>query len=389
MSQVHISEATAKTLRDAATSHPDWRSYMAANAGLNSGNIKKEQCLAFLRERNVFFINDIGEDMSTTGTATGTTTATTAAKAEVMTTKSTGGAMAALELFIQEIAGTAVNRDEVARIVQEEINRALEGRPSFTITLAKADGVKTQLEGLHHPMFPTFLRVLSSRDASGRVPNVWLTGGTATGKTTMAEKAAEALELPFYMHGAMEMTHELVGFVDAGGTYHETQFVKAFRNGGVVLLDEIDSWGNGCTLALNAALANGQTSLPDGNMLKRHKDCIVVAAGNTWGTGATSDFIGRNKLDAAFLSRFPVKLHIEYDAALEQAFSGNRQWAERVQAARARAKTVGLKVVIDPRHSIAGAALIANGFSADEAAKLTYLAGLTPEQVKQVEGRTL
>jgi cobaltochelatase CobS len=221
------------------------------------------------------------------------------------------------------------------------------------------------------------------------VPNVWLTGGTATGKTTMAEKVADALGLEFYMHGAMEMSHELLGFVDAGGTYRVTQFVKAFLMGSVVLLDEIDSWGTGATLALNAALANGQMALPDGTMAKRHADCVVLAAGNTWGTGATADFIGRNKLDAAFLSRFPVKLHIDYDVALEQAFCGDRAWAERVQAARARARGVGLKVIIDPRHSIAGAALVAGGFTPDEAAKLTYLAGLTPEQVKQVEGKAI
>ena len=387
MSQVHISEATAKTLRDAVTGHADWKSYMSANPGLNSGNIKKEQCLAFLRERNVFYVNDTGDETAN-GTPLAAETSTPVA-ALAKPAPVAGGAMATLAAAIQEIAGASVNREEVAAIVQEEINRAMAARPAFTINLVKRDGVQVQLDGLHHPMFPTLLRVLSARDASGRVPNVWLAGGTATGKTTMAEKAAEALGLDFYMHGAMEMTHELMGFVDAGGTYRATQFVNCFVMGGVVLLDETDSWGNGCTLALNAALANGQMGLPDGTMAKRHPDCIVIAAGNTWGTGATADFIGRNKLDAAFLSRFPVKLHIDYDVALEQAFSGDKAWAERVQAARARARAIGLKVIIDPRHSIAGAALIANGFTADEAAKLTYLAGLTPEQVKQVEGRNV
>jgi hypothetical protein len=54
--------------------------------------------------------------------------------------------------------------------------------------------------------------------------------------------------------------------------------------------------------------------------------------------------------------------------------------------ARERAHTHGIKVIIDPRASQAGAALIAAGFKPDEAADMTYLANLTPEHRKLVEG---
>ena len=43
--------------------------------------------------------------------------------------------------------------------------------------------------------------------------------------------------------------------------------------------------------------------------------------------------------------------------------------------------------MIDPRHSQAGAALIAAGMTYDKAAELTYLAGLTADQRRIVEGR--
>jgi hypothetical protein len=46
-----------------------------------------------------------------------------------------------------------------------------------------------------------------------------------------------------------------------------------------------------------------------------------------------------------------------------------------------------MKHLIDPRHTIAGAALIAQGFTSDEAAEMTYLAGLSADQIKIVEGR--
>lgn len=243
-----------------------------------------------------------------------------------------------------------------------------------------------ELPAQRHPMLETLVRCLGARDAAGRRLNVWVSGPTGSGKTHGARQAAEALGLAWGFHGAMSMAHELTGFVDAGGAYHSTVFVTRFRDGGLCLLDELDSWGPEATLCLNAALANGQVSLPTGEIIDRHPDFACIGAGNTWGLGATADFVGRNRLDAAFLSRFAVKLSWGYDAALESAMCGNPDFAARVQKARETAAKQGVKAVIDPRSSMAGAALIAAGFSADDAARMTYLAGLAPEQVKMIEG---
>jgi len=68
------------------------------------------------------------------------------------------------------------------------------------------------------------------------------------------------------------------------------------------------------------------------------------------------------------------------------AISGNASFARRVIAARERARAAGLKVLIDPRASQAGAALIANGLTEAEAAEATYLANLTTDQRHIVEG---
>jgi hypothetical protein len=79
------------------------------------------------------------------------------------------------------------------------------------------------------------------------------------------------------------------------------------------------------------------------------------------------------------LSRFS-KLHWGYDTDLETALSGNAKFARRVQRAREKAQAAGLKVLITPRDTMAGAALIAAGFNDDEAAELTYLAALSEDQ---------
>jgi cobaltochelatase CobS len=256
------------------------------------------------------------------------------------------------------------------------------------LTLKRQDQTEWKSEGTVHPQFPTLLKVLSARQASGAPVNVWIAGPAGSGKTHAAEQAASALSIAFYFNGALSMPHELLGFVDAAGKYHSTPFRQAYEHGGLYLFDEVDASETVVLLALNAALANGVCAFPDSaTPIRRHADFRCVAAGNTYGQGATADYIGRAKIDAAFLSRFPVKLTWNYDVALEQNISGNADFAKRVQAARARAQAAGVKIIIDPRHSMAGAALIAAGFKSDEAAELTYLSALTADQRKIVEGR--
>jgi cobaltochelatase CobS len=196
---------------------------------------------------------------------------------------------------------------------------------------------------------------------------------------------AEALGLAFGPMGAMNQAHELIGFVDAGGRYHDTPFVRAYRDGGVCLLDELDSADPSITLLLNCPLDNGLLTLPTGEVIPRHADCVIIGAGNTYGNGATAEYVGRNKLDGAFLDRFAF-LDWAYDEALETALAANAAWSERVQAARRRAAKAGLKVLITPRASIRGAALIRAGISPNTAARMTYLRGLSAAQCAQVEG---
>jgi MoxR-like ATPase len=254
----------------------------------------------------------------------------------------------------------------------------LKDRPTVRVDVVTQDATRT-IDGLSHHMLPTLIRSL----ATGL--HVWLAGPSGSGKTHGAEQAAQALGLTFRLQGAMTMAHELAGFVDAGGKYHETPFVTTFRNGGLILLDELDAGSNEALLALNAALANGIMCLPSGEIIRAHADFRCCGAANTFGQGATADYVGRTRIDAAFLQRFGVRLTWAYDEALETAMANMPAWSERVQRARQRAKEAGLKVLITPRASIAGAKLIRAGFSPDEAANMTYLADLSPAQRGAVE----
>lgn len=297
-----------------------------------------------------------------------------------------GDAAHQLAGLITQLAGQAMNPAAVRELVQSEIEAALKSIPSVRIECKGPDGETREIGGHQHPQFKQLLIAATSQDANDRHPNIWLAGPAGSGKTHAVEQVAHAMGLSFHFNGAISNAFELLGFIDAGGTYHRTAFRNAFEAGGVYLFDEVDGSDNSAILALNAALANGACQFPDG-MIKRHRDCVIMASANTHGLGATAEYVGRARIDGAFLDRFGVRFNWTYDNALELAISGNEAFARRVIAARERARAAGLKVLITPRASQAGAALIAAGMTSDEAAELTYLANLSADQRKIVEGR--
>ena len=281
----------------------------------------------------------------------------------------------------RDIKGWAkVELDVIQHRIEDAVYARVAKRVPLQVELTR-NGVKVpDIEGHQHPSFAKLLRLATSRDTSGFVPNIWVTGPAGSGKTTGARMLAKALELPFFYNGALETKFEVIGYSDAGGKYHTTAFREAMEQPSVYLFDDIDSCdSNAPLLALNGALANGLIAFPDKHV-ERHRDSIVIATANTWGLGATADYVGRTRLDGAFTDRFGGKVTWGYDEEFERAISGNPTWTLQVQRARAKAAQAGLKVLITPRASIAGAAYIAAGFTAQEAAELTYLANLSPEQ---------
>jgi hypothetical protein len=217
-----------------------------------------------------------------------------------------------------------------------------------------------KLEGLMHRNFPKLLQKVLALSPSRR--NVWLKGPASSGKSHSAEQLAEVLGLPFYQHGQMMMGSDLLGYTGADGrTYHGTPFRQGFEHGGVVLLDEVDSWDGRAALALNSSTSNGYASFPDQALpVRRHPDCYIICGANTWGWGATAQYSGRVKLDDAFLSRF-AKVHWPIDEELEIKLAGVREWAEVVQKVRKAAKDAGSSMVISTRATLIGCDLIQGG----------------------------
>ena len=287
------------------------------------------------------------------------------------------GLAGAILPFLENKLKTKLDASQVEQIVKKMLDGAvLLSVAAIEIQDKRTDEVRDL--GVQHRLFPTLLQVVRAG------VNTWLTGPAGGGKTTAVQHIAKALGLDFYHVGALDNEYKLMGFVDAQGKVVSTVFRQWWVNGGVLCLDEIDSWLPSATLCLNGALANGHCTFPDG-LLPRHESGRVVACANTWGLGGTDDYVGRMKQDAAFVNRFPARLDWSYDEALELAISGNPAWAKRVQHLRKRAKQQALKVVISPRQSIAGAKLLADGMEQELVEQLTIRNGMTDEQWSSIQ----
>lgn len=241
----------------------------------------------------------------------------------------------------------------VRRIVLEAVADIRE-EAATRIIVQRVETSERKDMGRQHKAFPALLKACSAR------VNVWLRGPAGSGKTTAAHKAAEALGLAFYFSGAVDTEYKLLGFTNAQGVVVSRPFREAWTKGGVFLFDEIDASLPGALLALNAALANGICDFPDG-AIPAHPDFVCIAAANTWGLGASAEYVGRMKQDAALLSRFPVMLDWPVDETLERAIAPHAAWTAHVQRIRAAVATAGIKVQICPRISLSGGKLIASG----------------------------
>lgn len=214
-------------------------------------------------------------------------------------------------------SNSTVDVDMVKRIVNDAIS-SIEPKRVFITPL----GTEVKGEQHYHASFDKTLKLASVRQ------NILIVGPAGCGKTKMAHQVADALNLPFGMIScsAGMSENQLTGWLLPTGDngrfeYNPSGFVKAYENGGVFLLDEIDAADENTLLVINAALANGHMSIPQRTtnpIAMRHPDFVVIAAANTFGHGADMVYAGRNKLDGATLDRFRAGVvKMDYDTKME------------------------------------------------------------------------
>lgn len=205
------------------------------------------------------------------------------------------------------------------------------------------NGVSHDTYGLQHEKFNTVLQFVANDEP------VFLSGPAGSGKNFICKQVADALGLRFYFSNAVTQEYKLTGFTDAMGNYQPTQFYKAFTEGGLFMLDEIDASIPEVLVILNAAIANRYFDFPAPIGYKEaHPDFRVVAAGNTTGHGADYDYVGRNQLDGASLDRFAI-VEVDYSPLIENGLASDIKLADFCREFRQASKKTGVNIIVSYR----------------------------------------
>lgn len=273
----------------------------------------------------------------------------------------------------------------IDNIVNEATKILIEKNPCKNIIINISD-VKKKFEtkDLFHKDFEKILKLVCTK-----VP-ILLKGPAGCGKNVILEQISKALELQFYYLNDVTEEYKVMGFVDANGKYIETQFFKAFTNGGLMFIDEIDSSHPSALLSINAAIGTGYNhymAFPNGEFYKANENFHLVAAANTFGTGSDMIYVGRQALDGASLNRF-IPVSIDYDKNLEESLIRNTAILPLFWEVRDIIRKNTIRHVISTRNiKVASDLIDTNSFSLEEIFDWTIIQSMDTNDLNIIASR--
>ena len=313
------------------------------------------------------------------------------------------------EVISSESIKTEQMRTDLIRQVEDIAANATAAVPRDITIRNVSTGTVKSVTGKHR-MFQTVLRLAAARK------NSYLVGPSGSGKTVGAADIAEALDLVCYPYsmGPTTTEYSIMGFINATGGYVPGIAYKPYTEGGVLVLDEMDAASAAVLTTLNTLLGNNFCSFPH-EVFTKHPDFVVIASGNTWGRGATREYIGRAPLDAATLNRFfmvPWDYDIAFESALASSLAGvnitpavkTRQehlpkvvaedkraalaaeWTQYVWDVRESIEEHSVRAVVGSRDIVEGVdAIMMAGFTLPEVATMRFLGAMTVDDRARVE----
>lgn len=184
----------------------------------------------------------------------------------------------------------------------------------------------TQIPQPESIIAPSYWDLLWLYTTPGRCrPGIALVGPAGNGKTTAAEEVLRLRGIEYFVIDA-NVTMEPFDLI--GGMSYETSagsgkqvwkdgpVTRAFREGKGIIINEFDSLDPRTALCLQSALqGKGATNPnryvtlsgnPDEDRVYPQGDCPILLTMNTFGSGATRLYTGRNALDAASRDRLTL-----------------------------------------------------------------------------------
>lgn len=258
---------------------------------------------------------------------------------------------------------------------------------------------------------------LSTDVSLGRT--IAIRGPAGNGKSTGAVYVLEQKGYKVYHMDCTDSTtvDQLIGGVTPipdgkGGISMEFKdglFAQAFKDPkAAVVLDEFDSLDPRVALCLQSALhrnsgGNGKRKVsasdaPNGHFISLG-DCPIVVTMNTFGNGATREYVGRNAMDAASMDRFDSILDTSYEAEKEiigskfgqekaEKYSGEIdriiKWAATV---RTKIEEKSMRIVLSTRRLIDIAeSVIVLGIDPTNAVAREFKTRLSPSELTALSG---
>ena len=265
----------------------------------------------------------------------------------------------------------------IANQVIDKVNDYVEsnfGRVEQAITFTFAGN---KLEETTHEMFDTIFQFVLANEP------VMLVGPAGSGKNHIVNQIAKLANLPFYFTNAVTQEFKLTGFIDAMGKYHETEFYKAFKDGGIFMLDEIDASIPEVLIILNAAISNRYFDFPNGR-INAHPDFRIIAAGNTFGHGASLQYVGRNQLDGASLNRFAV-IEIGYSKKIENSITNDIDLIDFIRDFRNACEKSGINHIVSYRELIRCNKMLQSPIKEKQVFDICLIKNLEKEDVKAIK----
>lgn len=267
-------------------------------------------------------------------------------------------------------------QEENERLQSDLDAAAKQGGTGTIINVHTAEGIRTtETEKYLQPCFAEVLTYIEAGE------NVYLYGPAGSGKNVLCEELAKALGVPFYYQNTIVTKFDITGYKNATGEFEKTEFYKAFTEGGLFLLDEVDNSTAEALVALNAALANGYYAFPNVGKVKMHPKFRCIAAGNTCGLGASEEYCGRYKMDESSRDRF-LFVEVDYMDEIErQICNGNEDIISFVHSLRSAAQAAGVSITCGYR-AIKRLATFAEVVGHASIIKSAILRGMDEDQIR-------
>lgn len=234
-------------------------------------------------------------------------------------------------------------------VEEQETKRVLEE------ALAKAEKERKLMQELGIKFSSTDTPTRIKRTIEAGIKNIWLCGPAGSGKSMMTRQVAAELGLPYLCIscGIGTSSTEFVGYKYP--TRESTKFAEYYSKPSIILLDEFTALDPAVAQICNAALANDEIETTTGTVY-RDPNCIIIATSNTFGGGASRQYVANNQLDASTIDRFIGGIiEVNYSESFESQYDS--EVVDYVNFLRNIIKTYDFRRIASTRMIQAGCAL--------------------------------